>query len=471
MYVFTRFTSNKGNFLILGFQSSAAFKPTDKISKISRESGPVRAQGKSQSASIPKKKPPRLDEAFDLEQYHRPSKRQRNNYQTNTGDSADDRPNRLATQSSLQRRHSPTASEISKKNERNGITRQPKEISDNASEAKVPRSHIQKQSPQQGRRRIDQLKCSEDERFTSQAAKQRRAEIEIVEDSSHAKAAQAVKSKGPRKITNSRESPDELQGDVTTEPPLGQANIKRLPAPRNSRNESPISPSRKRSPSDIKPTDFGSSPAKNSKRVKQSHRPSNTFEANYLRFGPFMKQNSTGQSLLFSVDQHKIQLGDLTSKSHESTDTSIMLNYINKASTGFGNSRKVTLKLAQKSELPNDRIDIEFTTISGKNEFMRLIQDLKIKILDKTSKFMDDSFVVFGKEQIEYSSTPRKPLLEKVPSKPIEQSSTSSISSTTRQKLSSALQGDSDKTSEENSNLIKRYSLPLSTSSLPPEIC
>ncbi|KAJ5995653.1 hypothetical protein N7481_002630 [Penicillium waksmanii] len=410
--------------------SSAAFKPANHLNRNGRESGPVRAQGKTQPTALPEKNRPRLDEPFDFDQATRPNKRPRNNEHARPRDAIGKRATQLSLQTSPQRRVSPVSSETSGKIERNVIPRQQEEYRQVEEYMKMHRNHPRSRH---NRRRPNQSEIP-DEVFTSQAAKERRAAVELAADFSEREHVPKlnVRSKSPQRVAHSRESPDVLQGDITIPRLPKPTTTKQISGRQNPNNEPSPSPSRKRSPSDIQPTDFTSSPIQGSKRAKRSHKFSTRFEVKYLRFGPFKKQPHAEEPLVFHVDQNqeKIQLGRIICDSDEHENASIELRRIIGALLGDSESHKIRLKLARKRN-------------------SQLWSEKKInKIQIKPSVFMDRAFDHYGIKMAELSREPKMSFIEAAPS---ERERTRQPP--TRQKISSTLQGDSEDLREKTDHI------------------
>lgn len=429
-------------------QSSAAFKPTNNLSRNVRDSGPVRAQGKAQQpTSLPQKSRSRLDEPFDFDQGGRPNKRPRNNEHAKPRDPIGKRATQLSLQTSP-RRVSPVSSETSSKLERNVIPRKQEEYRQVEEYMKIPRSY----SRIRPNRRKPNPPDDQDEMFTAQAANARRAAVELTaSSSSNRENGSNFRSKSPQRLANSRESPDVLQGDVTTIPTLPKPTTKQRPGRQNPNNEPEPSPSRKRSPSDIQPTDFTSSPIQGSKRAKRSHKiPSRfDFDVEYLRFGPFKKRPCPRRLLRFSVVEDTIELGEMTSESGQDFLTSIELRRIFAAYFGGNECLKIRLKLTKTSDSPYDMVDIEFIKLSEKGRFEALVREQTKKIQIKPSPFMDSAFRHYEAEQSKLSSVPKKSFIEDALSEHIQQPST-------RQKISSVPQGDNEGLPDKTDH-IKRY--------------
>lgn len=402
---------------------------------------------------MPRKGRHRLDEAPDLEQPSRPIKRQRNDDSTAIHELTEARSARSAVQAPpSRRRHSPASSHDSWKVERNGLPRQHGEFRDVEDNVKVQRNHHPIRSPHLTRRRPIPSEFARNETFTTQAAKQRRAGVEITADGlSNREAVPKIKPKASQRLANSRESPDELQGGVTTLSLPRYVNGKPKQTRQNLNKELSPSPARKRSPSDIRPTDFTSSPIQGPKRAKRSHKSTRkAFRVSSLRFGIHKKQ-TTGQDMVFHIDEEKIELVDFVADFHGNVE--IPLCHIIMTVRGDENSRKVRLRLTKKADSPGDRLDIDFASSSEKDRFTNFIQeqDHDIKMQDRSSVFMDNAFDRYEIELEQFSSTPKKPLIDTLPAEPVQESSTSS----TRQRLSSALQGD-ERVSEAKTDPIKR---------------
>lgn len=158
--------------------------------------------------------------------------------------------------------------------------------------------------------------------------------------------------------TNDRESPDELQGDITTHPipkSLTGKSIKATHHHRDAMQSEPVN--RKRSPSDIQPTEF-SSPTQDKKKAKRAHHKSNkksTLQASYCRIGSFIRDDEftpihvTGDGLEVLTDP----LGPVKKITFRSIKIAIL---------GEESTHTPSLLISGEYSDSNQRFDIKFQT-------------------------------------------------------------------------------------------------------------
>ncbi|KAJ5735831.1 uncharacterized protein N7483_000956 [Penicillium malachiteum] len=175
-------------------------------------------------------------------------------------------------------------------------------------------------------------------------------------------------------VPDSGESDDEIQGDVTTNPPPKQIN-------------------EKRSSTDMDPFMFSES----RKKAKKSHPPSKAvfFEIVYLHFGDLQRNFAKGKTegAAICLDEHNIHLQeDILGRGEK--DIEIPIRTIAQALYGKKTSCKVTLKLSRGASTLGDHVDIEFLEVSERVDFIsRLGSRLRPSTLvKKSSEFMNDSF-------------------------------------------------------------------------------
>ncbi|KAJ5099662.1 hypothetical protein N7532_006663 [Penicillium argentinense] len=411
--------------------ASAAPKPIDRISHNQRDSGPVRAQGKSaqgkaELASYPKMNRPRADEALEPEQSTRPSKRHRHDGNTKTHDLTYGKYTRKGGDMG-HRHHASRFSSVQKKITSN---QQHLEFRDVEGSVMVPRS------PVQGRRSSVQSESPTDEKFTSQAKKQRLAGPEA-NASRREGIASNLATPASRQILDSRESPDELQGDVTTKPLPRQLNDKQKRVREGKNKHLSPSPTRKRSPTDIQPTEFASSPPR-------GRRGSNAITN--------LRGNPSVLCIFDLVLDESIDLGEFGSHGH----MSIPLRQIQMIFHGSKPSCKVRVMLSQRIEGLDDRVDIEFTELAQKGRFMASIQAQEVKTKGKWRRDIDSVFKTYEQDMAGHGDGPGKPLIDSSSAEPGQPPS----SPPPRQKLSSALQGDPLEPTKERSGIRKFENIP-----------
>lgn len=379
------------------WQSFGAFKPTDRISQNSRESGPVRASGKSKpSGSYLSRNRPQLQEAVDFEESSRPNKRRRHDV---------DGQLELTEEVSV-KSGSSTGDQSGPKHKGSGWNpRQHEEYRG------VEKSIRVDHSPRSTRRaHRDRLSSADsyDEQFTSIAAQQRRSQsntkeqprqtkiaaIEIpkgkgvtsekARDESEPDGQKRPSSTGTRRVSERGESPDELQGEATTQPIPKYLGERQDPSGRQFK-ENRTSPVRKRSPSDIQPTDFAGSSHQRSKKAKRDEKAPAELSLVLLslRFGSVKRQSSEEKRvLLLHVSQDKLELEK--EKPGTGMEVEIMLRRVRMVMQGTGSSLKVRLALLGNSDAQeSNHIDLQFAAPSSKEKLIGRLRDLQIKIQDK----------------------------------------------------------------------------------------
>lgn len=191
-------------------------------------------------------------------------------------------------------------------------------------------------------------------------------------------------SNGPRRVSDARESPDELQGEATTQPLPKNLEDKQNQTRHRFINEHPKPAVRKRSPTDIQPTDFAGSPPQGPKKTKRNHQSSgiSSLEVLSVRFGAVNKRVVKGESMAIRLDQEKLELGEDAAGPESNID--ILLRHVRVVHRGKEPSLKVRLRLSQSAQAPGDNIvDIEFLTQSDKEKLVQALQHMQAKIQDK----------------------------------------------------------------------------------------
>ncbi|KAJ5795194.1 Peptidase C48 SUMO/Sentrin/Ubl1 [Penicillium paradoxum] len=406
--------------------SNFAFSPRDKLSQHARSSGPVRANGESNRQSpLMRRKSPQLGHAF--EESDRPIKKRR---QSETSETIDlTAPVYPAMNGSEQ--GSPQAPAIRKGNRRN---RRP-ELKDPESGGKAAQGSLRPQ--------LDQFFSgdSRDEQFTENAAQQRRTAnaAKFVDPRlyrANRNPTQTVESVipdrdeiGKRKVSrnrtalpsdqlprplNGRESPDELQGDITTHPLPKSLHEKQ---PRTTRQPQPQTsvetPTRKRSPADIRPTDF-SSPSQGAKKAKLAGKtPEKQWLSCRFRIGAFnktcqMREFAPIYSTKKGLELREDVLGD-------GNQISILFHQFRQIYMGQAPSRKLRIQLLKGSVEAGDQLDIEFWRTDEKISFQRVLGQANVATISKDMKWMDQAFAKYASQFLHDSEVPHKrPLDEQV---------------------------------------------------------
>lgn len=189
-------------------------------------------------------------------------------------------------------------------------------------------------------------------------------------------------SKRPSVASDPGDSPDELQGEVTTGPPPKHLSEKHLQKRRQQTLEDTVpSPPRKRSPSDIEPTRFDSPRKKKKlKRGQQTPEYRNLFIQS-IRFGSIHKLVEEGEKAVIRLCPDKILLGkDITSDRQEE----VLFRHV-RVTYQAENSKKVRLQLNGYQGAPGSKFDIDFTLRSSKDALLDQIRAGGSKVLDKES--------------------------------------------------------------------------------------
>jgi hypothetical protein len=349
-----------------------------------------------------KNNPPQLDDAPDFEESNRPSKRRRQDDHSKVIDLAD------GTNKPFVGRASSPSSQNSAKPRSSGLARLHNEFRGVEDSIRINRSPQVLRRSQHTRFPSD---GSPEERLTSIAAELRRSGasyadkgkqankrselpkqslLDVFENpdpSANNPTHQNVTLSGKaHAVPDTRESPDELQGEATTRAvPVSLDDTKTQPR-RKLDADNIISPARKRSPSDIRTTEFPSSSPQGSKKVKRSHGPLPSrvnINVNYLRHGSIARHSKQNQHYSVRLTPQKIELGEEFTGQRKKMD--ILLRNVRLAYRGIETSRKIRLKLSQKSESPGDSfVDIELTSQNDKLLLLEQLEASQIKVQDKT---------------------------------------------------------------------------------------
>ncbi|KAL4952152.1 hypothetical protein BDW69DRAFT_168418 [Aspergillus filifer] len=389
--------------------AAASFKPFNSLSRGAKSSGPVRASGK--------------------ETYY----------------SSQNRPNSFADspERSLKRRRVESPVETSKR-----VT-----ISEDESGSETENHKLDKGA--KGLKKSDSYAdrlSSEDQdlvSFTRNAAKERRREsggleqvarklpeqssnlsVEIIKKPSifnnQVTSTPPPRHSGKSRASYSRDSPDELQGEVTVGPvptSLGKYS---------------------KTSSDIQPTVFVSNDKskhghKNKKgKVSKKNPPaSQTFKIFYYRSGAFLKDALGGENDRLIVnpgdDELTVQVAD------SGIVHTISLQKVLKVLVGGRASRKIRFELS-KVDRNDTKLDLELSTPKEKETLCSLLRLLKTDVQEKDEKYIDSAFKKSEREHLRYQASTngyKRPLqieiTQETPSKP-------SSGPTKRMKLSDALQ-------------------------------
>ncbi|KAL4929663.1 uncharacterized protein BDV17DRAFT_53478 [Aspergillus undulatus] len=412
--------------------TSASFKPYNTISNGAKSSGPVRASGKKKYFSSQ----PRSNGFADSPE--RSSKRRR-------VESPEEAPRRIEiSDDEIIDRSSSGGSPVAargSKSEQQTVDKGAKELK---SKAKKRATHSTWLSSE-----------DRDLSFTRDAVKERRREsggfeqvarklpeqtsnlsVEIIKKPLISGDNAATTTPPPRYNGNSRpsfprESPDELQGDVTVGPvptSLGK-NSKGQPASTSS---------------DIRPTVFISNDKSKrgigkgkKEKPKKGLPPSQTFKIFYFRKSPFLKEALGGDNDKLKVDPGN---GELTVTVADSAIVhTISLQKVLKVLVGGRSSRKVRFELS-KVERDDTKLDLELSSSEEKENLRSLLRTLKVEVQERDEIYIDNAFQKSVREHQRFQATTngyKRPLrieiTEETPTKP-------SPGPAKRMKLSEALQ-------------------------------
>ncbi|KAJ6107534.1 hypothetical protein N7523_008857 [Penicillium sp. IBT 18751x] len=430
--------------------STAAFRPTDRISHRARESGPIRASGKPKGSKSTNENPPRLDDAPDFEESNRPSKRRRQDDHAKVLEWAD------GTNVPLPRVSSPS-SQIPAKSTGNSLARKHEEFRGVEDSIRIDRSpqllrrgrHTRFASDDPPEERVTSIYSNRGTQANRRPDLPQQCVLEVLEN--HDCAAKDLNdhiapSSTTHPVSNTRESPDELQGEATTRAIPSVLDDKQIKSRHKLKTKKPMSPVRKRSPSDIRTTDFASSPSQGPKKLKQTHKTSAArvkLNLNYVRYGSIFKTVEVHRPRFVKMMAGKFELEDFE---QPGKNVEILTRNVRIAYQGIDQNLKVRLKLSQKSESPGDSIvDIEFSTPIDKLLFVEQLEGSQIKIIDRPGSYMDKAFENYAKEMSEHGKHPKQPF------QGFSDSQTAPVAPAApeiRQKISSALQYTKDETKE-----------------------
>lgn len=196
-----------------------------------------------------------------------------------------------------------------------------------------------------------------------------------------------------RRVSNTRESPDELQGDITVQrapSSLHGVHAKDASVGSPSAERSKKDTHRLPSPSDIRPTVFTSAPGQSqgkanrkAGRAEKSVSHKQLFEIDLFRFGPVERVSSEGQTFELTIDNVRDTLCLAEGAEKDSArGVDISLQKIMNVLEGESPSRKVRLRLS-KMEGADEKVDIQLSSEKEKNTFCNALKQKHIKLLLK----------------------------------------------------------------------------------------
>lgn len=176
----------------------------------------------------------------------------------------------------------------------------------------------------------------------------------------------------------SRDSPDELQGDVTVRPVPTS-----LSKPRRESRDEPLSP-------DIRPTLFTSQAISKPGKTRNKRGRANkglphrqTFKVVYYRGGSFLQEALKGENDQLIMDPGGGDSGKVIVRIPDSGYVhSISLRKVLKILVGGASSRKVRFELS-KAGVDDNKYDFELSTANEKEQLCSCLRELKIEVQEK----------------------------------------------------------------------------------------
>ncbi|PYH96107.1 cysteine proteinase [Aspergillus ellipticus CBS 707.79] len=348
-------------------------------------------------------------------------------------------------------RMSPTLSQISRKRKKQRDNRI--EVKEFRAVEELMKSSAVHISPKHAAKAYSKLSSDDehDERFTENAAKERRrtsllpgpdyssiksdrpgkAEIfqsvEIVNpkpsgSAKHVKnnrtnSKQAIQKGAGRRVTDSRESPDELQGAVTVQIPSFSGVPRRRARSESELEEHPATGNHQLSSPDIRPTVFQTSEnGLKGKRKKSVKTPkllsTQSFKVTFVRSGSIEQQASDGKPVQLDVDTTKGTI--VFTHKLDSKSVDVPFSKILKVFRGESPSHKVRLKLSKMSEF-DQQIDIELISVQVKEAFCAFLATQRLQIVDKEGEWLDKAFKKAQRELKQLPNGTKRPSSESVP--------------------------------------------------------
>ncbi|KAF7716429.1 Ubiquitin-like-specific protease [Penicillium ucsense] len=450
--------------------ASGAFRPADRISKNARQSGPVRASQKSRtSETYLDRDHQEAEELHDFRGSNRPSKRQR---QDDSGHITSPRSRQMSSlvEPSIPVTHSSRTSPVSTFSQPGARNSRQAPV---VSEFRGVEATIGRNNHPYSRGRFSSVASFTDESFTLGAAAQRRSSVSAADLSERNSVLKYLKdskskrapvgtieikdlntvhqdeplqhsppSRKPQQALDPDDSPDELQGEATTHPPPKKPGFKQFLKNRLQELEhAPLSPSRKRSPSDIEPTQFIPQLTKKNKKTPRDNAEvqKSTVSLQYIRFGRISKLVEDDREISVDVYVDRLVLGaNVTGNNREE----VLFRHV-RALIYAERSLKVRLQLRDYQHAPGSLIDMQFTTLRDRDSVRDRIvqtQDRNTKCVEKQPEWLENAFSIYNQD-MRHRSNHSKPLVEnqsRLQALPSPASATGKIKG---KKLSSMLEG------------------------------
>ena len=184
-----------------------------------------------------------------------------------------------------------------------------------------------------------------------------------------------------RPTSDTRESPDELQGEATVGPIprlLGAGRKAEYRSPKTSHKLATNLES-------VSPNDFPERPERRKRRSKDagpvkgsSH--DRLFDANFFRFGTVERVPSKGKPVVIFMNDYTI--GTVETDNQSENTSKISLKKVREVLRGMDNSCKVRLQLSS-SEGPSRNVDMELSSTEDKDELCHRLSMLDVKVQER----------------------------------------------------------------------------------------
>ncbi|KAF7116318.1 hypothetical protein CNMCM5793_004484 [Aspergillus hiratsukae] len=394
-------------------QNVKGFKPVDKLSSKGRESGPVRARGMQgnrgvvqtfSAVSIPR---PQTQTLLEHERSERPTKRRRRDNQSSPTQSFIDLSDDNETGQSINEsssvtgnaaRLSPGSSQQSLRTPKSKRPKRSNGVDEYRQVEDIMRVTGSQVSPKLGAKRFQHHRFSPDDElleqcFTAIAARERRLSIpslkhEVLQSVEIPTSRESDRAESPslhahptneQRDSESRESPDELQGAATVQPAPDFSREFRKKDVRGGINAGKQVAHRVSSPADIRPTVWqGKVKRKNNRPVKRPGA-DRCFQAISVRFGSIIEPSSGNETVELHVDPNdKIKMtGPDPANSFE-----IPFNKVFQVARGISPSCKVRLALRPEGAC-DQSVHINLTSSEDKEDLCSLFAANCVKVVDR----------------------------------------------------------------------------------------
>ncbi|KAJ9365137.1 hypothetical protein DTO280E4_792 [Paecilomyces variotii] len=480
------------------------FRPIDTIARHSRQSGPVRAAGKGRqlddrSVTIPGSS--HRGYSVELDENNRPTKRQRRSLEATSGPVVDlidvedmeHQTSPTGTSSSFQHtsRLSSTSSQQSvrpKKSKGTGKKldeyRNVERLMSVGHAPTSPQNYFHRRqviieddndAPPTPKRKPGDTREGADRTETDKVNRDNKPEIldsveicntrnqkDVTELESPKSLKKFFSTDSKRRGSSGRESPDELQGDITVQrapSSLNGVHAREASVGSSSADRSKKDACWRSSPSDIRPVEFTSTSGKDRGKANRKERSDKgashkkLFEADLFRFGPVERVSFEGQGFELTINKARDTLCLAETADKDSTKgIDIPLQKITTVFEGESPSRKIRLRLS-KVEGSDEMVDIQLSSEKEKDNFCKVLKRKDIKFLSKESGWMDAAFNRNEKRTAAQKGRYKRLNDAENSEEPVQKSKSETIK---RPKLSESLQDDSANTNRSAGSMISR---------------